>query len=242
MAEAASRAPRSFTGDDMRRILRRARLATLSTLSAEDGSPYGSLCNVATDVRGFPLILVSRLALHTQNLLADGRASLLVSELPASGDALTGQRVTVTGYFEIADSAALRRRYMARHPASSFYAGFADFSLWRMTPSRAHGVAGFGRIETLPADEVFPKAGELDELEDSALEHMNADHAETISLYARKLLGLVGDGWTMAAIDCDGAELVHEQESAYLQFDERVADGDSLRKAFVGLSAKARSL
>jgi putative heme iron utilization protein len=225
----------------MRRILRRARLSTLSTLSVDDGSPYGSLCNVATDVRGYPLILVSRLALHTQNLLKDGRASVMVSELPASGDALTGQRVTVTGRFEIADSAALRRRYMARHPASSFYAGFGDFSLWRMAPTRAHGVAGFGRIETLPADEIFPEAGEVEELEESALEHMNADHIEAIGLYARKLLGLEGEGWRMAAIDCDGAELVREQESAFLAFDNRVTDADALRRAFAALSAKARA-
>jgi putative heme iron utilization protein len=242
MAETASRPQRSFSGDDMRRILRRARLATLSTLSTDDGSPYGSLCNVATDVQGYPLILVSRLALHTQNLLKDGRASVMVSELPLSGDALTGQRVTVTGRFEMAEAPALRRRYMARHPASSFYAGFADFSLWRMAPTRAHGVAGFGRIETLPAAEVFPDAGEMEELEASALEHMNADHAEAIGLYARKLLGLEGGGWRMAGIDCDGAELMLDQESAFLPFETRVTHADALRSAFASLSAKARAL
>lgn len=238
MAEPA----RSFTGDEMRRMLRRAKIATLSTLSQQDGSPYGSLCNMATDVRGFPLILVSKLALHTQNLLADGRASLLASELPASGDALTGRRVTVTGRFEKADSEPLRRRYLARHPAASFYAGFADFSLWRMTPSRAHGVAGFGRIETLPAAEIFPDASEMEDLEPSALEHMNADHAEAIDLYARKLLGLQGDGWKMAAVDCDGADLVSGEESVQLPFDERITDGNGLRRMLATLSAKARAL
>lgn len=234
-------AERSFSGDDMRRILRRAKTATLSTLSVEDGSPYGSLCNVATDVRGLPLILISKLALHTQNLLADGRASVLVSELPASGDALTGRRVSVTGQFEVADDEALRRRYLARHPAASFYAGFADFSLWRMTPTRAHGVAGFGRIETLDASEVFPELREMEELEASALEHMNADHADAVQLYAHKLLGLAGDGWKMTAVDGDGADLVRDEESARLEFGARVSGADGLRKTLAALSAKARA-
>lgn len=242
MANAGTSPARSFTGPEMRRILRRARLATLSTLSKDDGGPYGSLCNMATDVRGYPLILISRLALHTQNLLADGRASVMASELPASGDALTGQRVTAMGRFEAVSDDALRRRYLARHPAASFYAGFADFSLWRMVPVRLHGVAGFGRIETLAADEVFPEAGEVEDLEASALEHMNSDHADAIALYAEKLLGLAGKGWRMTAIDCDGADLVRDEESAFLPFDAPVTDADSLRKAFAALSARARAL
>jgi heme iron utilization protein len=242
MADNAENKPRSFTGQQMRHILRRARLATLSTLSADDGGPYASLANMATDVAGRPLLFISRLALHTQNLLADGRASVMASELPASGDALTGQRMTVMGRFEQVSDAALKRRYLARHPAASFYAEFPDFSLWRMAPERVHGVAGFGRIETLPATEVFADAHDMEELEASALEHMNADHTEAITLYATRLLGLAGEDWRMKAVDGDGALLVREQESAFLPFDVTVTDADSLRKALAALSARARAL
>ena len=150
--------PRSFTGREARILLRRARTGTLASLNAEGGTPYASLVNVATDIEGQPLILVSTLAWHTRNLLADGRASLMVAEPPASGDALTGPRVTVMGRFVPSELEQVRRRYLARHPQAALYAGFGDFSFWRMEPELAHAVAGFGRIETLDVAEVFPSA------------------------------------------------------------------------------------
>ena len=242
MSDNGEKRPRSFTGDQMRLLLRRARIGTLSTLSADDGGPYGSLANVATDHEGRPLLFVSRLALHTQNLLKDGRASIMVGEVPEKGDALVGQRVSVMGRFKKIENAELKQRYLARHPAANFYAEFPDFSLWRMVPERVHGVAGFGRIETLPASEVFPDAPRFGELAASALEHMNADHQPAIDLYAHKLLGRSETGWRMAAIDPDGADLINTQDSVYLAFPERVIDGDALRHVFAGLSAMARSV
>jgi putative heme iron utilization protein len=154
-----------FSGTSMRRILRRARTCSLSTLARGDGTPYGSLANIATDVAGRPLVLVSKLAWHTQNLEADARASVLVGELPVKGDALVGPRVTVLGRFERVEDASLRRRYLARHPQAALYADFPDFSFWRLSPSAIHGVAGFGRIETLAPNEVFPDADEMEALE-----------------------------------------------------------------------------
>ena len=74
------------------------------------------------------------------------------------------------------------------------------------------------------------------------IDHMNSDHADAIALYAEKLLGLAGKGWRMTAIDCDGADLVRDEESAFLPFDAPVTDADSLRKAFAALSARARAL
>ena len=225
----------------MRQLLRRAKTCSLSSLHRGDGTPYGSLANIATDVAGWPLILISRLAWHTQNLETDARASVLVGELPAKGDALVGPRVTVLGRFEPVDDANLRRRYLARHPHAGFYAGFPDFSLWRLRPSGIHGVAGFGRIETLAPHEVFPPAAEMEALEASALEHMNRDHAEAIQLYATRLLGAEPGDWRIGAIDPDGADLVLAERSLCLNFPEPVFDADALRKTFAGLAEEART-
>jgi heme iron utilization protein len=145
----------SFPGQDMRQILVRAKTCTLSTISHKDGAPFGVLANIATDASGRPVLLMSALAWHTQNLIADARASVMVAEVPDTGDALTGPRVTVIGRFERSDDTDLRARYLANHPYAELYAGFGDFSFWLMTPSSVHGVAGFGRIETLAPDEVF---------------------------------------------------------------------------------------
>ena len=64
--------------------------------------------------RGCPVILVSTLAWHTRNLLADPRGSVMVAEIPPEGDALTGARVTVMGRFAKIEGDGVSRRYLAR--------------------------------------------------------------------------------------------------------------------------------
>jgi putative heme iron utilization protein len=233
---------RSFSGTEARLLLRRARTGTLASLNREGGSPYASLVNVATDVRGWPIILISTLAWHTRNLLDDARASLLLAELPETGDALTGARVTVMGRFEKTQDEAARRRYLARHPAAEMYAGFGDFAFWRLIPEQAHAVAGFGRIETMMANEVFPSCDELAAIEGSAIQHMNEDHSDAVQLYASHLLERPSQGWRIAAIDPDGADLRNGENSTLrLAFDTAVKSADELRQAFATLSRKMRS-
>jgi len=232
---------RSFSADEARNLLRRARTATLGTVNADDGVPYASLVNVATDVRGLPLLLVSTLAWHTRNLLADARASLMVAEVPPSGDALTGPRVTVMGRFARVDDPLLRRRYLARHPAAELYAGFGDFAFWRMEAERAHAVAGFGRIETIPADEMFPSVDEMTALEEGAIAHMNEDHDDAIQRYAERLLGASPGGWKIAGIDPDGADLRRGEDVLRLPFAKPVYTAGALRKLLADLGGQSKN-
>jgi heme iron utilization protein len=228
-----------FSGTAMRQLLRRAKTATLSTLGRDDGTPYGSLANIATDVAGKPIILISRLAWHTRNLLADPRASILVGEIPETGDALVGPRVTVLGRFVQDTDENLRRRYLAQHPQASMYADFSDFSFWRMEPKVIHGVAGFGRIETLPPEDVFPNADEMTALEISAIQHMNHDHVDAIQRYAIKLLAAEAGEWRVQAIDPDGFHLGWDEKSLRLQFDVPVYNASDLRQKLAELARDA---
>ena len=128
--------------------------ATLATLAA-DGDPFASYVLTAPDQDGAPLMLLSRLAVHTRNLQGDARASLLyVREPDAGSEAMTALRVTLTGRVVKDDDPEMRRRYVAHHPDAARYAGFADFSVYRFEIAAAHLVAGFGRIVTLTADEL----------------------------------------------------------------------------------------
>jgi putative heme iron utilization protein len=132
---------------DPRALMRRQRTAALGSLM--DGAPYVSLVLVAFDVDGAPLLLLSRLAQHTRNLLADPRASLLFDDTAGLDDPLTGPRLTVLGSAAPSPDPAALQRYLDRHPSAEAYAGFSDFDLYRVTIEHGHLVAGFGRIRWL---------------------------------------------------------------------------------------------
>src|ERR1700704_3075543 len=95
-----------------RSLLRRSRQGALATLMRDSGDPYCSLVNVASHCDGSPILLISRLALHTQNTPGDPRVSLMLDER-AEGDPLEGARIMLAGRAEQAgrtDEAVLRRR------------------------------------------------------------------------------------------------------------------------------------
>lgn len=117
-----------------------------------DGAPYVSLVLIAFDVDGSPLLLLSGLAQHARNILADARVSLLFDGTEGLAEPLTGPRLTVLGSAIACEDPAALERYKARHPSSALYAGFTDFRLYRVTVERAHYVAGFGRIQWLQGD------------------------------------------------------------------------------------------
>src|SRR6201989_1138219 len=125
-------------------LLRRSRQGALATLMAGTGDPYCSLVNVASAPDGAPILLISRLAVHTKNLLADPRVSLMLDER-APGDPLEGARIMLSGRAEEADDAgrvALRQRYLNAHPSAETFVDFKDFSFFRITPTGTHLVAG----------------------------------------------------------------------------------------------------
>src|SRR6476646_10929455 len=135
-------------------LMREARSGALATLMVGSGGPYCSLVNVATATDGTPLLLISQLALHTRNVLADARVSLMLDERK-EGDPLQGARVMLMGVAAKTDSADARRRYLARQPEAEMFAGFADFAFYEIELRGAHLVAGFGRIVDLTATDLL---------------------------------------------------------------------------------------
>jgi heme iron utilization protein len=235
--------PRSFTGQEARQLLRRARTGTLATLNEDRSGPYASLVNVATDLAGRPVILISALAWHTRNLAHDGNASILVAEPPAQGDALTGPRVTVMGVFAKMEARDIAGRYAQHHPAARLYLDFPDFSFWRLEPQKIHAVAGFGRIETMEPAEVFlPPQDGAKELMDGAARHVNEDHADIVQVYAEKLASAPPGGWKVTAVDCDGFLIEKDEQVRRIGFDEPALSPGELRQAFVALATKARGV
>lgn len=235
-------------GSAARRLLRRLDRAYLGTLMRPDapdaGAPYTSLVLVAVDHDASPILLISALADHTKNLLANPDVSLLFDGTGGLAEPLTGPRVTVQGAAQRTVDERLIARFVARHPGSAMYAGFKDFSFWRIAISRAHLVAGFGRIHWMPAaDILYDSSGAtaLAEAEAGILSHMNDEHKDAVQLYATKLLGCAGDGWLLTGVDPEGADLRRGGDIARLAFDRPATDAETARAELVRLVKKARS-
>jgi heme iron utilization protein len=229
-----------------RALLSRSRQGALATLMTGSGDPYCSLVNVASHPDGAPILLISRLALHTRNILADSRVSLMLDER-AEGDPLEGSRIMLAGRAEEAQgdqAAILRRRYLNAHPSAEVFADFKDFSFFRIRPTAAHLVAGFGRIVDLSPAQFLTEisdAAALLEAEPGAIEHMNADHREATNLYATKLLGVEPADWRCTGCDPDGIDLQAGNKALRLDFPERVTGPGALRKMLVRLADEARA-
>ncbi len=229
-----------------RSLLRRSRQGALATLMAGSGDPYCSLVNVASHADASPILLISRLALHTKNILGDNRVSLMLDER-AAGDPLEGARIMLAGRAEEADpdqAGILRRRYLNAHPSAEAFVEFKDFSFFRIVPSNAHLVAGFGRIIDLKPSQFLTDisdAAGLLEAEQGAVEHMNEDHREAMNLYATKLLGAGSADWICTGCDPDGLDMQAGAATLRLDFPERVTSGTELRKMLVRLAGEARA-
>jgi heme iron utilization protein len=226
-----------------KKLMREARSGALGTLMAGSGDPYCSLVNVAMTADGTPLLLISRLAIHTKNILADPRASLMLDERKA-GDPLQGARVMLMGTVAKTESQEARRRYLQYQPEAEMFAGFADFAFYELELKGAHLVAGFGRIVDLKPQDLLTDltgAEAMVEAEAGAIEHMNADHADTCRLYATKLLGAPDGEWRCVGCDPEGLDLQHERVGLRLPFPQRVTQPGVLRAVLKQLADQARA-
>jgi putative heme iron utilization protein len=226
-----------------KKLLREARSGALATLMPDSGDPYCSLVNVATTIGGSPVLLLSKLAVHTKNLLSDARTSLMLDERK-EGDPLEGARVMLMGRCVKDNDAATPIAYLRRHPDAEMYANFSDFAFYRMEVGGAHLVAGFGRIVDLKPQDVLTDvvdAKALVEAEADAIAHMNTDHADACRLYATRLLG-AGDGdWRCVGIDPEGIELQNGRMALRLPFPRRIIALGTLRTVLKELAVVARS-
>lgn len=234
--------------DAARLLTRQSRTAVLSTAERaakppRQGWPSSALVTIACDTDGSPILLLSDIAHHTQNVNGDPRASLLVESIAGYQNPQEGPRVSLMGRIKVTRSAALAERFLARHPQARFYAGFADFNFYRMTIDRAHFVGGFARAHWFKGNEVTANkkaADEIREIEAGILEHMNSDHGEAIALYGQKLLGARGKHWAMTGIDADGIDLKCGKTLHRLNFEKPLSGAADCRAVLVDLATKAR--
>jgi hypothetical protein len=229
-------------------LLRGARFGALAVLEPQTGAPLASRVGVATDIDGTPLILVSMLSAHTGALLADPRCSLLLGE-PGKGDPLAHPRLTLVCQATRLERgsnehARAERRYLNRNPKAKLYAGLGDFSIFRLEPEHASLNGGFGKAYLLDRANLLaggPVAEALVTSEQPAMDHMNTDHLDAITLYALHFARAAGDGWTVSGIDVDGMDLVSGDNICRVFFPQPLAVARELRPVLVDMVKTIRA-
>jgi len=227
---------------DLVRACDRAALA----VTLADGAPYASLVLVACDIAARPILLISKLAEHTQAIGRDPIISLLFDGTAGADDALSGARASVQGRAEKSDDADLRARFLARHPSAAVYVDFTDFAFYRVTPLRAHFIGGFGRISWVDGGALLDAEAadaQLAAAEADVVEHMNDDHADAVALYAAMADGPqpADAAWVMTGIDPDGCDLRWGGRVLRIPFSRRIESSEAARGELVRMVKAARS-
>jgi putative heme iron utilization protein len=203
----------------------------------------------ALDGTGRPLFLISALAMHTRNLQADSRSSLLVTQPDWSGDPLAGGRVTLMGVASPvpeADRAAARALYLDRHDTARYWVDFGDFAFWRLDVEDVYFVGGFAAMDWVSGGAY--RAASPDPLADVAagiIQHMNADHPDALKVYARVWAGEHPDEATMLGVDRLGFKLRLRSgdrlHSVRLAFPREVRTADDARAVLIAMVREGRA-
>ena len=230
-----------------KRLMRTARAGALATNDAESGMPFASLVQVGTDLDGSPVILTSQLSVHTRLLEADPRCSLLLSAV-GKGDPLAHPRLTLqakAGRLERGSPEALqiRRRYLLQHPKAELYVDFPDFAFWRLEVASGSLNGGFGKAYRMAKTDLLADlSGFFDfyDFEAGAIEHMNADHADAVALYAVRLCAAREGAWRLIGIDPEGVQMALGDEILRLSFPRTLTGPHEVRPMLIALANEAR--
>lgn len=230
-----------------RQLISRARFGSLAVLLPDGGHPFASRTAVACDADRTPVILVSQLSTHTAGLANDPRVSLLLGE-PGKGDPLAHPRITLQCQAtrlarDDVRHDRMRARFLRRHPKSALYIDFLDFSFFRLEPREASLNGGFGKAyHLIPEDFLIasPAMEALADMEESAIEQMNGDHRDAVTLCAHKLAGGKGAKWNVSGIDAAGFDLLGADTLLRIEFDAPLQDADQLAEEMADLAKRAR--
>jgi len=244
---AAPDVPEPSLAERARTLATLGRIGSLSTHSRKfPGFPFGSMMPYAADDLGRPVFFISSMAMHTQNLRQDPRASLLITQPEVSGDPLGAARLTLLGAAKEAPAADVRDLYLSRYESAKYWQDYTDFAFYRLEVSGVYFIGGFGVMGWVSAEEYGSALP--DPLVDDApgiIQHMNTDHADALRLIAGRFTGEPADEAVITAVDRLGFHLrlnsggrIHGRRVAFLR---EVRNRDDARRVLVEMVRQARS-
>ena len=242
--------PEPSHAERARTLVHLQQTGSLSTLSRKQpGWPFGSVMPYGLDERGQPVFLISTMAMHTQNLLGDPRASLLVTPPESRSDPLGAARVTLMGSVTKVpkeELAEVRELYLERHANASYWVDFQDFGFFRMALADIYFVGGFGSMGWVaPADYAMAAVDPLADEASSLMRELNTDQAETLLLLARVFGNAEAQQATVTALDRLGFHMriitPGRMQGGRVAFSSPVRNASEVRAGLAGLAAQANA-
>lgn len=242
--------PRPSFAERARTLLYRQPTGYLSTLSKhQPGFPFGSVMPFALTALGDPLFLISKMAMHTQNLDRDPRTSLLVTDPSVLSNPLGSARVTLVGSASPVPEEELgstREIYLASHESARYWVDYADFGFYRLTVESLYFVGGFGEMGWVEVED-FRRArpDPLADAEQGIVAHMNDDHADALALLAAKFGGIEAESAVMTSLDRLGFHLrlstTEGSRGCRIAFPREASTAEEVREIIVQMVKGARA-
>jgi heme iron utilization protein len=205
----SSNVPEPSLAERARTLAAIARIGSLSTHSRRfPGYPFGSVMPFATDDLGRPVFFISSMAMHTQNLREDERASLLIAQPDVTDDPLGSARVTLLGPARPAPAGEVRDLYLSHYENARYWQDYTDFAYYRLDVDGVYFIGGFGVMGWVPAEEYRAAAPDpLITVAPLIIQHMNVDHVDILRGLAARETGENPDEARMIAVDRLGFQL-----------------------------------
>jgi putative heme iron utilization protein len=238
--------PEPTLAERARTLVSIGRIGTIATHSREwPGYPFGSMMPYAIDAAGRPVVFISSMAMHTQNLSSDMRASLFVMQPDVSGDPLAAARVTLVGTAVETPAEEVRETYLARHENARYWQDFADFAYYRLEVAAAYFIGGFGVMGWIPGEEYGKAAPDpLAGVAAGIIAHMNADHADALRAIAKQYGGEEAEEASMTSVDRLGFHVRLKMADGFhgmrIGFPREVTNTDEARRVFVEMTRASR--
>lgn len=210
-------------GDAARTLIRRMDAGVLSTHSVEvDGYPFGSLTPFVASHEGRPVLLISEMAQHTRNMLADSHVCLTVYD-PGEKDKLSSSRVSIMGNgapVPEKDRGMLAERYFAFFPGSREFENNLDFRFYWIEPYRVRFVSGFGRIHWLPKEGWLVPSPEWRSREAEIIRSVNETYRRVLAAMCRYFHQRKTTCTQLIAADPEGFHVRTDDNILYFVFEK----------------------
>ena len=228
-------------GIEVRCFLRKHRAGVLSTHSKRfEGYPFGSVIPFVLDHEARPVFLISSLAEHYRNMVADRKVSLLVQD-PSVSDVQVAARLTIVGDATPVTTEVMeyiRPRYLRYFPNSSRLLELGDFSFWGLAPVSIRFVGGFGKINWVSASDFRPQSHLPAQIEETLLGEMSSEQCLRLSIGSMPCLEKRTPDARLLGVDCDGLDLLTDAGQHRINFSRSIYSMDDIRREIGRLTSE----